>query len=96
MDKAAIIRSIVGAGGGHDLYQCNSGWKPNDLKVVGKKGGAEQTIEGTYKVEKNTFTFTLKTGDQEVMQTITITKISEKEMSTKDKDGKVVELTKKK
>src|SRR3954453_5773597 len=35
MDRAAIIRSIVGAGGGHDLYQCNSGWKPGDLKVVG-------------------------------------------------------------
>ena len=35
MDKAAIIRSVVGASGGHDLYQCNSGWSPKDLQVVG-------------------------------------------------------------
>ena len=35
MDRAAIIRSIVGATGGHDLYQCNTGWTMNDLKVLG-------------------------------------------------------------
>ena len=70
--------------------------KDGKMKVVGKKGGAEEKIEGTYTVEKDTFTFTLKAGDQELKQTITITKISEKEMATKDKDGKVVELTKKK
>lgn len=26
MDKMAVIRSIVGCSGGHDGYQCNSGW----------------------------------------------------------------------
>jgi hypothetical protein len=35
MDRAAIIRSIVGATGRHDLYQCNSGWSESDLRVVG-------------------------------------------------------------
>ena len=35
MDRSAIIRSIVGASGGHDLYQCNSGWAPNDLRILG-------------------------------------------------------------
>lgn len=35
MDKAALIRSVVGATGGHDLYQCNSGWSLNDLRPVG-------------------------------------------------------------
>jgi len=35
MDKSAIIRSIVGATGRHDLYQCNSGWSESDLRVVG-------------------------------------------------------------
>jgi hypothetical protein len=35
MDKSAIIRSIVGATGRHDLYQCNSGWAESDLRVVG-------------------------------------------------------------
>lgn len=29
MDKFAVIRSIVGATGGHDSYQCNSGWAPS-------------------------------------------------------------------
>jgi hypothetical protein len=35
MDKAAILRSIVGATGRHDLYQCNTGWAEADLRVVG-------------------------------------------------------------
>ena len=35
MDRAAIIRSVVGATGRHDLYQCNSGWSSSDLQVVG-------------------------------------------------------------
>ena len=26
MDRCAVIRSIVGAGGGHDAYQCTTGW----------------------------------------------------------------------
>ena len=35
MDKAAIIRSIVGATGRHDLYQCNTGFAEADLRVLG-------------------------------------------------------------
>ncbi len=35
MDKAAIIRSLVGCSGGHDAVQCMSGWRPNDLKSIG-------------------------------------------------------------
>lgn len=35
MDKAALIRSVVGATGNHDLYQCNTGWAGSDLRVVG-------------------------------------------------------------
>ncbi len=69
--------------------------KDGKMKVSAKKDGTDVTIEGTYKVEKNTFTMALKIGDEERKQTITITKISEKEMSTKDKDGKAVELKKK-
>ena len=38
---------------------------------------ADRKVSGTsisdYKVEKDTFTFTLKAGDQELKQTITIT-----------------------
>ncbi|MFK8115330.1 MAG: DUF1501 domain-containing protein [Rubripirellula sp.] len=35
MDKAAVIRSVVGCSGGHDPYKCLSGWNPNDLKSIG-------------------------------------------------------------
>src|ERR1043165_1515644 len=31
MDKCAVIRSVVGATGGHDAVQCMSGWAPREL-----------------------------------------------------------------
>lgn len=66
------------------------------MKLTAKMGGTDLNLDGTYKVEKNTFTFTIKGPDgQEHSQTITITKISDKEMATKDKDGKAVDLKKK-
>jgi len=70
--------------------------KDGKFLVNGKKDDKDETFEGKYTVEKDTFTFTLKVGDQEHSDTITITKISDKEMSTKNKQDKVVELTKKK
>ena len=70
--------------------------KDGKMKVTAKKDTEEVTYEGTYKVEKNTFTMKLKVGDEEKMKTITITKISDKEAATKDEDGKVVELKRKK
>lgn len=69
--------------------------KDGKMKATLKKGGDDVTLEGTYKVVKDTFEMTMKVGDQERKQTITITKITDKEMSTKNKDGKVVELKKK-
>lgn len=35
MDKLVLIRSIVGASGGHDAVQCLTGWAPNDLASLG-------------------------------------------------------------
>jgi hypothetical protein len=35
MDKAAVIRSVVGCSGGHDAHQCLTGWSPNELKSIG-------------------------------------------------------------
>lgn len=35
MDKFAIIRSIVGNSGGHDAYQCLSGWSRGDGQAIG-------------------------------------------------------------
>jgi uncharacterized protein (TIGR03066 family) len=69
--------------------------KDGKIKASFKKGEEDVTVEGTYKVEKNTFILTMKMGDEEKKQTITIIKISEKEMTTKNEDGKVVELKKK-
>ena len=69
--------------------------KNGKFKVVGKKDDKEMAFEGTYTVKDNTFTFKIKNGDQEHSETITITKISKSKMTTNDKDGKSVELTKK-
>jgi hypothetical protein len=35
MDKFAVIRSIVGAKGGHDAYQCTTGWPKESLAAIG-------------------------------------------------------------
>ena len=35
MDKAAVIRSVVGCAGGHDAFQCLTGWSNKDLKSIG-------------------------------------------------------------
>src|SRR5438094_10322941 len=35
MEKFAIIRSVVGASGGHDAVQCMTGWSPRDLAALG-------------------------------------------------------------
>jgi hypothetical protein len=35
MDKFAIIRSVVGCDGGHDGFQCLTGWKRNELSSLG-------------------------------------------------------------
>lgn len=35
MDKAAVIRSVVGATDRHDGFQCMTGWAPTDLLSIG-------------------------------------------------------------
>jgi hypothetical protein len=35
MDKCVVIRSVVGARGGHDAVQCMSGWAPDSLAAMG-------------------------------------------------------------
>ncbi len=70
--------------------------KDGKMKIKGAKGDEELTLEGTYKVKDNTFTMTVKIGDDEKSRTIAITKISKTAMSTKDEDGTKVELTREK
>lgn len=70
--------------------------KDGKMKITTKQGDQEMNIEGTYKVTGEKLTLTLKVGDQENSDEITITKISDKEMATKSKEGVVVELARKK
>ncbi|MFO0803790.1 MAG: hypothetical protein U0791_11810 [Gemmataceae bacterium] len=70
--------------------------KDGKLKVVAKKGDNDFSIDGTYTLEKSTLTMKMKIGDDEKTKAITITKISDKSMSTKDSDDKVVEMERKK
>src|SRR5262245_22424765 len=70
--------------------------KDGKMKVVVKQNDMEMTLDGTYTVEKHKFTFVLKQGDMEHKDTITVTKITEKEMVTENGEGKKVELAKKK
>lgn len=49
MDKAAIIRSIVGCVDRHESYQCLSGWLPTDLSTIGGRpslGSAVAKLRG--------------------------------------------------
>jgi hypothetical protein len=49
MDKIALIRSVVGATGAHDGFQCMTGWTPADLRSVGGRpslGSAVAKIQG--------------------------------------------------
>jgi uncharacterized protein DUF1501 len=49
MDKAVVIRSIVGATGGHDAYQCTTGWAPSSLSTLGGRpsiGSAMSKLKG--------------------------------------------------
>lgn len=35
MDKLVVVRSVVGCSGGHDAFQCFSGWDRSSLKSIG-------------------------------------------------------------
>src|SRR6185312_5753164 len=57
--------------------------KDGKVTVTAKIEDKEMSFEGTYKLEGNTFTLVMKVGEMEHSNTITIVKISAKEMSTK-------------
>ena len=49
MDKASVIRSVVGCNGGHDSYMCFSGWHQRELKNIGGRpsiGAAMSKLKG--------------------------------------------------
>jgi len=70
--------------------------KDGKMKVAGKKDDTELAFEGTYKVDGDKLIFKLKFGEEEREQTITITKLTETELATKNKEDKVVEFKRKK
>lgn len=70
--------------------------KDGKLKGTVKQDDQEMKFEGTYKVDGDKFTVTVKLGDDEHTNMITITKIDAKEMATKDSDGKTVLFTRQK
>lgn len=57
-----------------------------------KLDAKEVIFEGTYKVTGDKFDLDLKSGDQSIKVTITITKLTDDEMHTKNEEGKVVEV----
>jgi hypothetical protein len=49
MDRCAVIRSIVGATGGHDAFQCMSGFGPSSMRSVGGRpslGAVAARVQG--------------------------------------------------
>src|SRR5207248_3038453 len=44
MDKCVVLRSVVGARGGHDAIQCNSGWAQNSLSNMGGRPSLGATV----------------------------------------------------
>jgi hypothetical protein len=49
MDRCAVIRSIVGATGGHDAFQCMSGWPHSSMRTMGGRpslGAVAAKVQG--------------------------------------------------
>jgi uncharacterized protein (TIGR03066 family) len=66
------------------------------MKLTFNADGKEASYEGTYKFEGDKFNLTMKRGDTEVKHTITIKKITDKDLVTENEEGKVLEFTRKK
>jgi uncharacterized protein (TIGR03066 family) len=64
-------------------------------KATHKSGDQDVTVEGTYKVDGDKLTMTMKVGDMERKIDITILKLTKTELHTKNAEGKMVELMKK-
>jgi len=70
--------------------------KDGKMKIAVKQGDKDVALEGTFKIDGDKFVFKLKLGEEEREQTITIAKLTEAELSTKNKDDKTVEFKRKK
>lgn len=70
--------------------------KDGKVKAVVKKDDAEQTIEGTYKLDGKKMTLTVTIDGTEKTNSVTIDKLTDTELAVEGDDGKKVEFTKKK
>jgi len=101
--KADYAKLIVGKwevtkieGGGPPEGTVIEFTKDGKIHINGKMGDQEIKAEGTYKVDGDKFDFTLKIGDQDLKDTITIKKLEGDTMSTTNKDGHTVDMKRKK
>jgi uncharacterized protein (TIGR03066 family) len=71
--------------------------KDGKVKVTTKAGDLVLNLEGTYKVEGDKLTVTIKPpNEKEQTDTVTITKLTDKVLIIKDEKGKIDEFKKKK
>ena len=63
--------------------------KDGKLAITAAGGGKEFKIDGTYKLDGDQLAMQMKLGENEVKETVTITKLTDDEMEGKGKDGKV-------
>jgi uncharacterized protein (TIGR03066 family) len=70
--------------------------KDGKVMVAAKKDDMAINVEGTYKVDGDKLMVTLKVGENEQKQTISILKLTDSEMHVKNEQGDESELTKKK
>ena len=69
--------------------------KDGKMIVSIKDGDKTIKVEGTFTVDKDSITSVLKVDDKEMKETVTITKLTDKELVVKDAKGKVDEFKKK-
>jgi uncharacterized protein (TIGR03066 family) len=62
--------------------------KDGKVKLSVKKDESLEVTEGAYKIEKDTLTVTVKKDGEEQSKKVTISKISEKEMSASTRTAK--------
>jgi uncharacterized protein (TIGR03066 family) len=69
--------------------------KDGKLKVTVKIGDNTVTVEGSYEIDGDQITLTMKEGDKEKKETATIKTLTDKVLVTVDKKGKTEEFKKK-
>ena len=70
--------------------------KDGEIRMTGKANGKEFNFDGTYVVDGNKFTGILQTPDREEKGSVTIKKLTDRELVTEDDVGRVLEFKRKK